>query len=74
MTDVLKHFQEVQAREKYLRERDYDDELNSRLVVRCNDELKAAFELVCKRGGRKPSTAVRDFMLSCVRKGGQLPN
>ncbi|NOI75014.1 hypothetical protein F0224_04930 [Vibrio coralliilyticus] len=50
-----------------LRRKNYPSTLNDRLVVRSNDELKKAFEELCKASGHKPSNAVRLMMLKSIR-------
>lgn len=49
--------------------KDFEFELNSRLVVRCNGEIKETFEELCARFGRKPSIVIRDYMLSSIHRG-----
>ncbi|MBE3884816.1 hypothetical protein K0819_08140 [Vibrio parahaemolyticus] len=50
-----------------LRRKNYPSTLNDRIVVRANDELKAAFEHLCSASGHKPSAAIRMLMLKSIR-------
>ncbi|QJY36188.1 hypothetical protein HOO69_05980 [Vibrio europaeus] len=65
--DALKEQFDTVSRINELRRKNYPSTLNDRLVVRSNDDLKKAFEELCKASGHKPSAAIRLMMLKSIR-------
>lgn len=50
-------------------DKEFKFDLDSRLVVRCNSEMKISFEDLCARFGRTPSTVIRDYILHSIKNG-----
>jgi hypothetical protein len=69
MSNPLEQIQLAVQKDKLLRERIFSDELDSNLTIRCNKEFKEAFNSLCKKNQTKSTTAIKQFMLNCIRSG-----
>lgn len=50
-------------------EKIHSDELDSNFNFRCNSELKEDFKKLCKQDQTSSSSALKRYMLFCLRKG-----
>ncbi|EKO3914792.1 hypothetical protein P0F25_003537 [Vibrio metschnikovii] len=66
---IAAKFDELSRLRRASMEKEYTDELNSNFNFRCNDELKEDFKQLCKVNQISPSSALKRYMLSCIRSG-----
>jgi hypothetical protein len=62
-------FEDISNRRRASREKEYSDELNSTFNFRCNDDLKEDFKQLCKSNQMNTSSALKRYILSCIRAG-----
>lgn len=67
MNDPLNSFTQMTQRAQALRNREFEDDLDSNFNFRCNSELKEEFKRLCKVNQTSPSSVLKRYMLTCIR-------